>query len=327
MKKLFKFSAILLAVGIIIILIGFFIIRHNDVSSASVYSAIEENLKLSEDDYEYTEPQRTDLTSVRNRSNSKTAECGLNEFSGLELYGEKCSIQFFTSNGEKMTVALTSGTLVTASSNGKFYIQAVGSGSDSKLTVGVPDMYKGGVDLQMIECIADIGFLDSSMDMSLNVKDSTISAASLSADNVSIVSNGSAVKAEILSAVDTIDTMLISSDLKVNGTYAKTQSMITDHAKARLNNMEGRWTLKSNMSTIEASFQKMSSGMSIDLNAGSALICLPKNCVPDIDHSEKYGVLKNKLSRRRSAESEEAVRSLIDCNIRYGVVTLYNSVE
>ena len=325
MKKLFKISAVLLAVGILISLIGVILIRRDNVAPAGIYSALEDNLKLSDDGFEYTEPQRYDLTEVKTRSNAKEQECELNEFNSIELYGEKCSVKFTSSSGEKMAVKLNGGTLITANTGGVFYIQAIGGESDCELTVAVPDIYKGGVNLQLDGCDADLGSIDSAMDMTLNFRDSAVEAKSLSADNITIAASGASLKLGALKAADELYAAVRSTDIRLSAASAQTQTLKADHSTADIRNIAGRWTLDSNMSKVEALFRQLSGGITIDVNAGSAVIRLPENVSPEVEHSEKYGVFTNDLVVSGSpSTADEAVRSMIDCRVQYGVVTLEN---
>ena len=61
MKRLIKIAAVVLAIGLILTGVGIFLTRRDNVNPGSVYSIVEENLKLGESSFEYTEPKPRDI--------------------------------------------------------------------------------------------------------------------------------------------------------------------------------------------------------------------------------------------------------------------------
>lgn len=320
MKKLIKISIIILIVGILCTAGGVFWVYRDNVNPGSIYSVVEQNLKISDNNFEYIEPQKYDLSKVSGKSNVNTVGYGLNEFNTLEIYAENCSIDFREIDDERMTAAIDDGELTTAITNGTLHVQAICD--DGALSIGMPEIFKGACVLNVSGCDVKIGSFDSAMDMSLNLCSSKLTASRLNADNITAVMSGSSLNVDIISAVDDLSISAVSSELKTTKLTAKYNTFTASNCTATLKGISGGFITDAQMSTLTLEFPRISGNITVDLNQGSADILVPKNAGLTVNHDESYGIFQNKIKSAQNSRDDESVHYTMDTNIKFGIVTL-----
>lgn len=323
MKKLVKLSAVLLAIGLILIGAGAFWAHKDNVNPGSIYSIVEENLKLDGSPVNYKMPQRFDLSSVKNTSDNRSLGYELNEFNTLELYAEKCSIEFVVTQGDTLRANIDGGDLLTGITNGTLYVQAEG-GTDCELSISLPESFKGGCTVNAINCEMTSDSIESAMDMSFCLYDSRLTCKMLSADNLTMSVSGSVISAERLDAVDSVRVDAASSELGIKELSAKSETVSVSNTKASLAGISGALTGEAHMSALDLTFAQVTGNISLSLTTCSANVKLPKDADVAFRHEETYGIFTDKTKSAQNASSNEGAAYTMETNIKFGIVTAEN---
>ena len=322
MKKLLKISAVTLAVGVILSLVGVFIARRDDVNPGSIYAIVESNLKISESIVELEAPKAAELSSVT-RNSLKNATYGLNEFNTLELYAENADVRFAGTDNETIRVSLDNGSLTTAIKEGTLYIQAVcEESSDGQLTVEIPEIYKGACVINAAASALDLGSIESAMDMIFSLDASSLEAGELKADNITVMLNASTIGADSMIASDSLKLFACASELKTQSLSSKYTALEADNSTVTLPSLSCGFSCECRMSTLELSFTEVTGNISLDTTAGSAVVKLPKDAPIELRHSEEYGILTNKTNHAQNDAANSSFHYTMETNIKFGIVTL-----
>ena len=323
MKKLLKISAVTLVAAVIFITAGIIWISKDNVNIGSVYALAQENLKIGESNFEYSPPERFDLSKVSSKSEIRSLGYELNEFNTIELYAENCAVEFIVTNGDLMSATVDDGDLTTAVTGGTLYVQATSQG-EGELTIGMPDTYKGGFTVNTSECTVALGTLDSAMDMRFNLYKTALSADSLSADSITFMTSGSSVTIKDITATDGLTVSSDSTELKASNIAAKYTNLTLNNSTSELSVASGSLSCDSRMSDINASFDAVTGNISLDLTAGRANLKLPNQNDIVIRHDEDYGVFQDKTKSAQNSATKPAVHYTMETNIKYGIVTVTN---
>ncbi len=324
MKKLLKVSALLLAVGLLLSAIGAFMARRDNVNSGSLLGIAESSFKLSESGISVPVPEPQNISGVEGVSELNDISYELNEFNTLSLYGEALSVEFTAAQNEQMKLKLDNGALNTAVTGGKLCIQAVGNSRESTLTVGVPQSFKGGLEISGKQCRIHMDSFESAMDMSFCLHESSFEAKNLTADSVTVITSSSSFKADDISSVEDIKMTAVSSNYRIENVSAVSSSVDAENCTLAFGISDGAFSAGLNSTSFETSFKHVGGNISLDMTACSASVFLPKDAEITLKNEETYALLTNKSKAAQNNNTNQPGRYTIETNIKYGIVTLEN---
>ncbi len=334
MKKLFTLFYIALAVGLVFAVTGGIIVHRADVNMGQIYEIIEENLQFGDKNYEFEKSDFPDLTSGAAFTKDKTVYYPLNEFHTLEIYAEKCAVNFKPTTSDDMKIyidcpekLLNKVFLHTAARNGSLYVitnwtDETAAANGVAVTIEIPEDYKGGYSVNTNKCTVDLGDIDSSMDISFNLLDTTVKSGKLTAGDFTFEMCSTLFNSESIFSRGSIDISAESTTMNIdrlNSTYIK---LLSSSGTYNLKNITGGLTADMQTSTLNLDFNTVKGNVSVTSETGSVNVVIPHNAPVSLHHEESYSSFKENVKWTDKNSTNKNYRYIIDTNVRFSLVTL-----
>ena len=334
MKRSLKIFAVFLALGLVIVGAGGFMVRRSGIHLSQVYDIIEENIEVAGSTVKFQKAEPYDIDSLEDVTSSSAVYYQLNEFNTIEVYAEKCTLKFEASSEDEMGIAVETGEklknkvfLKTAVKNGTLYVrtgftESVGANTNTVLTISVPENYKGGYTVCTSSCNVEMCGLESSMDMKFNLYNTEVKAEKLTAGEITLEMSGAVFKSEELHSRGEISLLSISSTLETNFLESVSSKFLVNNTTISAEKIIGGLTLDCVMSTIDLTFSSVTGNIGVTSETSSINIKIPHDSPVSLRHEESYSTFKDNIKWTDNGQKNQNSRYFIETNVKFSIVTL-----
>lgn len=334
MKRALRISAVSLLVGVILSVVGGVMIGRAKVHLGDVYDIILANLQLNDTNVQYKKAEPPDISDIKESTLSNEVSYQLNEFNTLEVYIEHCIVEFKPTNDDVMQISMSCSDklnnkvfLQTAVQNGTLYVEDkltgdISGNDDIVVTVAVPDIYKGGYSINGSNSEIKLCSIESAMDMSFNLYNSTLSAEALSAGEILFEISGTTVTAEEIHSRGELEVSGISATFQTDIIEAVFSKLTVNNSTLNIGNIVGGVSADSQMSTVNLEFLSVTGNISLKASAGRVNIKIPHNAPVSLRHEESYSSFNDKVKWTEEGQKNENSRYFIETTVNFGIVTL-----
>lgn len=335
MKKLARLSLGAFIIAVILTFIGGNMISGSGINYGDVYELLEENIPVAKSGVTFSKEPETDLSDCPDIQETDYAAYQLNEFNSLNVYADRCTLEFIPTTVDKLVVSLIvpdeaedDVIIQTAIKDGTLYVkfcwqsEPTASLEDSVLTIGIPENYKGGFDINAAGSSVTLCDIDSSMDIGFNLYNCNMTAESINAGEVVLESGGGAIEFGSITASGGFGATCVSSDLKVASLTAMYTRVGANNSSLRLNDITGSISAELYMTEAEFDFLSVTGNISASAKLSQADIIIPGDSAVQLHHEERYSSFKNRLEQTlKNGESKNSYHT-IDTNVEFGIVSL-----
>lgn len=335
MKKLAKLSLGAFIIAVILTFIGGNMISGSGINYGDVYELLEENIPVAKSGVTFSKAPETDLSDCHDMQETDYAVYQLNEFNSLDVYADKCTLEFIPTTVDKLVVSLIvpdeaedDVIIQTAIKDGTLYVkfrwrsEPTALLEDSVLTIGIPESYKGGFDINASGSSVSLCDIDSSMDIGFNLYNCNMTVESISAGEVTLESSGGAIEFGKITASGGFGATCVSSDLKVASLNAMYARVGANNSSLSLNDITGSISTDLYMTEAEFDFLSVTGNISASAKLSKVDIIIPSDSAVQLHHEERYSSFKNKLEQTlKNGESKNSYRTM-DTNVELGIVSL-----
>lgn len=338
MKKTARIAVIFFAAAIIFTLIGGIMVSKAKVNASDIYDIFKDDITIDETSVNYTKAEPADMSEMHFVTVSDSAAYQLNEFNSLNIYADYCDIAFVGEAEDSMDsirIAIeypekANGkvSLKTAVDNGTLYIQNEWADKQTSktdgvvITVNVPEIYKGGYSINGSHSDVELENLESAMNTSVNLYDSTIDAKTVSAQEVTVELSGTSGSIEKIKSSDSINISSVSSDITVNGSESIYTMITANSTTLNMNNIAGGITAELSMCRFDAKWAGVNGTINVNTAYGRTNLTVPKNSPVALHHDESYAVFNDDINWSDKGSKNKDSRYFIDTNVKFGIVTL-----
>ena len=334
MKRSLKISAVSLLIGVVFSAVGGVMIKRSDVNIGDIYDIIEENLQLGESNVQYKKAEPFDISDMKNLTISNDVSYQLNEFNTIEVYSEHCTVEFKPTDADVMQISIDYPDklnkkvfLQTAVANGTLFVQdrlteTVSGNSDIVITVSVPENYKGGYSINGGNSEFKLCGLESAMDMSFNLYNSTVTAEALSAGEIAFELSGTTVTVSEIRSRGELTVSGITTTFKTDMLETVYAKLTADNSTLNIGNISGGVSAVTQMSTVNLDFRSVTGNVSVTASAGSVNIKIPHDSPVSLRHEESYSAFTDRVKWTDKGKKNENSRYFIETTVKFGIVTL-----
>lgn len=334
MKKILVVFYISLTVGLIFAVVGGFMIDKAEVNMGQIYDILGENLQFGEKKVVFEQEELPEAMENESFTTDKTVTYPLNEFHTMELFAESCSVEFKPTDSDDMKISLDYPKklvnkifLRTAVKNGSLYVitswtDESAIGNDVRLTVEIPENYKGGYSINGSGTMINLCDIDSSMDIAFNILSSTVNAKSLDAGEFTVELGSSTFNAERIVSRGSIEVLADSSTMNINNLNSSYTKLTASSSTVNLKNISGGITTDTQTSTLNCEFKSVSGNVSVTAETGSINIKIPHDSPVSLRHEESYSSFRDNIKWTDKNSKNKNSRYIIDTNVKFSIVTL-----
>lgn len=335
MRKTARIAAVSLAIAIVFTLIGGIMVSRAKVNTGDIYDIFKDSIKLDETNVTYTRAQAEDMSDMEYVTVSDTASYQLNEFNSVNIFADYCGINLVGTTEDSMSISLAYTKndekkvfLKTAVRDGTLYIQNEWGSAPAKdysnavITVGIPENYKGGYSINGSHCCAKLDSIESSMDTSVNLYDSTVEAKTISAGEITVELSGTSGSIEKLLSSDGINISAVSSDIKMNTAESIYTKITANSTTLDMDKISGSVTAALTMCTFDAAWARVGGNISVAASYGRINLTVPENSPVALRHEESFSVFNDNVNWTDTDSKNKDSRYFIDTNVKFGIVTL-----
>lgn len=339
MKKLAKLALIMFVIAAVLTVVGGYMISGSNVNYGDVYELFTENMPIAESNVTFSKTPEIDLSNYPDMKESEYTTYQLNDFNSLAVYADKCTLEFIPTSTDKLIVSLIAPdeaeghmVLQTAIKNGTLYVkfrwygEPTASAEDTVLTIGIPDNYKGGFDINASDSNAVLCDLESSMNIRFNLYNCNMTAEHINGRDIVFESSGGVSKIEKITSSSGFNATCVSTDLDISSLYTVYTKIGANSAKLNFYDISGSFSSDLSMTDAYFEFSSLTGNISSYSELSRVSLIIPYDISVRLHHKESYASFKNNLEKAFTDSENENSFPIIDTNTKFGIVSLSEKV-
>ncbi len=328
MRKTLGIACLFLAFAIGFGVAGGVAVSRANISAGDVYDMLESSVSLIERTVTIESADEADLSGISNVSRENYVSYQLNEFNTLCLYAHDCTVSFVVDETDSFSAVLSSTgsgvTMQSAITEGCLYIKLISgddaSADDTALTVHIPTGYKGGYEIYGTDSEVSLGDIDSAMDVSVQLSNSTAAIDSITAGEIDLSLDSSSLAVSSISATDTVSIRTASSNINVESMRSTYATVRADSSSLYLGSMAGGFSLEEYLCSGDYDFSEISGNISITSKLSRAEVSIPQGESLVLYHSERFASFTDNTGLSESADADTAYSA--DTSAEYSAIVI-----